>query len=181
MPLPANIINNPTKRAGMIDRLILRPVGFTISGEVWHRDIAPPQYLPKDGGIEILGGWTNLDDTPQKFRCVPGSQLAPDGTLLDYRFLANQGFDKIPPHQHSIMEQNAVTITIPPGYHLLFHQHIVHTIYRMFQGFILSTSPTWNQYPFGGNAELLRMSSEWSVPMTPGGHKWAIYAQKHLM
>lgn len=47
---------------------------------------------------------------------------------------------------------------------------------RMFHGFILSNSPEFIEFPFGGNAQLQKNAVEQSVPLLPGGTQWPMFA-----
>jgi ribA/ribD-fused uncharacterized protein len=175
--------------AAMFDRVMLRPKGIPVGGEAWHRDVAMNPDIPKDGRIEIFGGWTNLDEHPHRFRCVLGTHKGPDGEVLDVRALGTGGFARIQAADRPRLDKAATDFVVPPGHHVIFHQHVCHTIcpskgelpvHRMFHGFMLCNSPTWNSYVFGGDLELRRLAADQATPLTPSGQPWTVYAQMHM-
>jgi hypothetical protein len=141
------------------DSMSLRYAGSEYKGESWHRD-----SHPKAG--KIYGGWVNLDDEPQHFRCVPDSASK-----------TGQGFgsEQIPP------EYLQRTIEIPPGSMILFRQDVLHCIlkskktfdsYRMYVGFRISDSPDTIY-------DTIEIITEQSVPPLPSGEKAAMFSRNH--
>lgn len=180
------------KCCSVIDRVLIRPPGIITSGEEWHRDIGSTKFLPKGGKLAFFGGWVNLDDTPQYFKCTPYSHAAINPTtsvseVIDVRDMED-GFSKIPKKEHIDFENASEVIEIPPGSAIIFHQHIGHTIikskskhkiYRLFQGFIVSNSPEFKEFVYGGEEQLQINASTQSVPLLPGGTQWPIYSHMH--
>lgn len=183
----SGLYTNQPKFSSVMDRLMIRPAGVQIDGEAWHRDIGSTQHLPKGGTLEFFGGFINLDDTPQRFRCIPGSHKDHEGKLIDVR-TQEDGFSRIPVEYHAYCETQAQTIEVPPENVVIFYQHIAHTIvknlnedimYRLFTGFMISDSPEWKEFIFGGEAGLLQMATTQSIGILPGGTKWPIYYGSH--
>ena len=185
-----NLYLEVPKVCSVMDRLMVRPHGVKIDGEAWHRDVGRCDHLPKGGSaLEFFGGFTNLSDEPQRFRCVPFSHQSDDGKLIDVRTISS-GFARIPPEKHSECEERADDVVVKPGEHIIFHQHIIHTIikntnlkpmYRMFHGFIISDSPQFSEYIFGGEPGLKRLSMHQAVPQLPSGQLWTIFSKRHIM
>lgn len=145
------------------DRLLLRREGLQISidGDM-HRDECP--YAKK--GDDVMGGWINLDDTPQTFRCVFGSHLDVGNQ--------NTGFAKLGPEEVSKYSPRLVDVEIPAGSIIVFYERIVHlvlpskaprTMYRMFLGFRLTDD---DQHLLGA-AELNRVIENQAVPRLKSG------------
>ncbi len=121
------------------DRVVLRRPGQKPTGESLHRDDAPPAL----DGDTLFGGWVNLDDTDQFFRCAAGTHLEVGDQ--------NKGFAKIT-HPDEIDHYSAQIkpIKIDPGHMLVFYERIVHEVaaitrtdkeesmYRMHCGFRLT-------------------------------------------
>lgn len=145
--------------AQLFDSMSLRYTGSEFKGESWHRDSNPM------AGV-IYGGWVNLDDTPQYFRCVPDS-----ATKTGMGFASEQ--------QPSIDIQR--TIEIPPGNMILFRQDILHCIlksknaydsYRFYVGFRISDTP---DSIYDTNAII----DNQSTPPLPSGETPAMFSQNH--
>jgi hypothetical protein len=182
---------SPMRVATLLDRLMIRPAGVKISGEAWHRDIIQGTHsaMPLNGHMEVFGGWTNFDSASQSFRCVPGSHRNPDTHVIyDVRHMKG-GFASFSDSEKAGLEAAACTVAIPPGHHIIFFQHIAHTIvkntnpqpiYRLFAGFVACNDPEWQQYIFGGNDELSRLVTEQAAACTPSGQPFPMYAQLHL-
>ena len=99
------------------DRCTLRRPGQTPTGESLHRDEAP-SALRTD---TVFGGWLNLDDSDQTFRCAPGTHLEVGGQ--------NKGFAKIAhPDEMDHYSRQIRSIPIPAGKMLVFYERIVHEV-----------------------------------------------------
>lgn len=99
----------------LFDRLMVRKAKTAPQKETWHRDEAP-NALEED---IILGGWWNLDDTPNYFSCVPGSQ----------RRRRHKGFVKITDKKKlDRYKRKKVLVEVPPGSIILFYENIVHEV-----------------------------------------------------
>ena len=150
----------------LFDRMCLRPAGTTYSGEGWHRDIcAGLNSLPSD---KIFGGWVNLDDSPQVFRCVPGSSA-------DIR--VGQGFAM----EEEPAPERVRDIIVGAGWMVLFRQDILHSIpkvrqsfnsYRLFVGFRLTTS----EQPL---YDVDKIVAEQAVPKLPSGQDPSLFSKNH--
>lgn len=182
--ISCKFVQEKVKFCSVMDRLMIRPHGISIDGEDWHRDVGKLDTLPKDGNLDFFGGFTNFDDTSQRFRCVPGSHKG-----IDVRNIPD-GFLKIPKEYYSLCEEKALTVEVPPGCHIIFHQHIIHTIiknknmntmYRLFHGFIISDSENFKEYIFGGESGLASLALTQSVPRLPSGDIWPIFTKRHQM
>ena len=134
------------KIAGRAGRIQVRGAGCVPSKESAHRDVNAT-YRP---GEIWLGGWTNLDRTPQVFDGVIGTHT------LDVP--AAKGFSKIPkgdrPKYAAMLLEQAGRgttetggILVPPGHFILFFQNMVHyvnakksptTSVKQFHGFRLT-------------------------------------------
>ena len=137
-PYIRNHYDSTWKVEQVIDRMLYRPVGASVSKESWHRDeaINAPEGIEQ----EMFGGWINLDQTSQYFNCVLGTHTTVPG---------QNGFSKIKDDtQIQHYENNCVSVEIPPGHIIVFFEHIVHEIvskkhaspmYRLFVGWRLST------------------------------------------
>lgn len=148
----------------LFDRMCLRKSGTAFLGESWHRDVCSlPTALPSD---QIFGGWVNLDNSPQFFRCVPGSAVH-----------VGRGFSKeaVPPLE---LQQ---LIEVPPGKIIIFRQDILHCVtklknpsdsYRFFVGFRLTTSdqPLY---------DVDTIVSEQAVPPLPSGEPAPLFSKNH--
>ena len=119
----------------IIDRLMVRPPTKKVASETWHRDEA----IGLSDGDQVFGGWINLDNSRQLFRCVPGTHTKLAGS--------GGGFSKISKDQHALLHEKAVYVEVPPGHVLIFFEHIVHevvskklrhTMYRLFTGWRLT-------------------------------------------
>jgi len=106
----------------LFDRFSIRVFPEKIGAESWHRDV-----IPRDDSI-ILGGWVNLDDTPQYFNCVPGTHS------LDPTEISSEGFVKFNPEEIADFNQRRLRVLIPPGSAVIFFQNIVHEIARVPKG-----------------------------------------------
>jgi len=160
--------------------------GGNISGESWHRDQAPQQFMKSilpDGktvnssGIdEVLGGWINLNmAVTQAFVCVKGTHLQrsnESGFVTDFTKEDKKKFD-----------QNKVTIEVPPGHIILFYQNIIHMVrkytignfeYRLFLG-IRFTNDINSIFDY--NSALV----EQGVPVIPSGQTPRLYEKMHAI
>lgn len=142
------------------DRMLLRKPGQTVSidGDM-HRDECP-FATPGD---DVFGGWINLDDRPQVFRCAPGSHA----DVGDQN--SGRGFAKLSDEEKSHYAPRLVDIVIPPGSIIVFYERIVHlvspstasqTMYRMFIGIRLTFQTEYMM----GEEELERVIRNQAVP-----------------
>lgn len=142
------------------DRMLLRKPGQTVSidGDM-HRDECP---FAKPGD-DVFGGWINLDDRPQVFRCAPGSHA----DVGNQNF--GRGFAKLSDAEKSHYGPRLVNILIPPGNIIVFYERIVHLVspstaqepmYRMFIGIRL----TFQSEYMMGDEELKRVVTDQAVP-----------------
>lgn len=149
--LLSDMIPKPTENkekyyiSQLIDRMSLRIKGTKLTPETWHRDETP--NIPPS--TDIFGGWINLDDKPQYFSCVKGTQISfleGSGSQAE-----KKGFSKISPEQvkKERYEQRKSKITVPPGHLIIFYQNIVHEVLpvkqehnsiRLYIGWCISTS-----------------------------------------
>ena len=106
--------------------------------EQWHRDRAKGAQT----STLFFGGWLNLDDTAQFFRCAPGSHAAAAGL----RHVAPRGFVRegggAPP------AADVATVEVPPGGLLVFVETLLHTILphpcvRLFVAFASRGGARW--------------------------------------
>ena len=110
-----------------IGRIMIRPPGVAAAAESWHNDNTQ-NPAPND---QQIGGWLNMDSTPQFFACIKGTQRAARAG----------GFTPIPKSEHA--KYNAALaaqagqantdarglIVVPPGCIILFDSTIIHSIY----------------------------------------------------
>lgn len=133
----------PNKRrtfSMIIDRLMIRAKGETVSPESWHRDEAEDAL----DGDHIFGGWVNLNLFPQVFTCLPKSHIP----IRNYKGGFNK--QKFTDEETSEMTENQEVVEIPPGHIIIFYEHILHivskhvnkdeTILRLFIGWNFSSS-----------------------------------------
>ena len=152
----------PTKKVHcFFDRILLRPTGSAPSKESWHRDVTPNT----EEGDTVFGGWVNLDDTPQFFSCVPGTQ----GETTEAGFVP-------------IKEKfKGTKVEIPPGFGILFYQDLIHEVlptktkqnmYRVFHGFRVTDSSN----PIFDVEETIKKQG---VPKIPSGQIPPLYSKSH--
>lgn len=151
------------------DRAALRQAGSKITEDKdkWHRDLIKGEYL--EDGDSIFGGWINLDNTNnQRFICDLGTHQRPEAS----------GFHRDTPNEQ------ANSITIPPGHMVIFYQHILHAVaptkfisdsYRQFISFRLtrSTTPLW-----GGTVKMDTIHQQ-LVPKTPSNQQIKVWMSNH--
>lgn len=103
----------------MYDRMMLRVCGEAPSKESWHRD----EDTAATNDIK-LGGWANLDSTPQFFSCIRGSH-SPAGSR-------GGGFKKLTPAEREGLDapgnRSKIKVQIPPGCIVLFYENIIHEV-----------------------------------------------------
>lgn len=143
------------------DRVLLRPTGAAPSKESWHRDVTPDT----DEDDIVFGGWLNLDDTPQFFSCVPGTQ-------------DKSGESGFVPIKEKF---EGTKVEIPPGYGILFYQDLIHEVlptktkqnmYRVFHGFRVTESLN----PIFDVEETIKKQG---VPKIPSAQTPPMYAKTH--
>jgi hypothetical protein len=179
------------------DRLLIREIGVDVKGDEWHRDVTDAKFLNKDWCV--FGGYTNLNNEEMYFRCVKKSHRNERGKIYDLRKL-KAGFAKLDKKDHPEYESSASNIKVPPGHHVIFFQHIIHTVikyknkiklYRLYTGFMVTRAEEKNnasspvvshslEYPLGGTLELKRMLKHQDVPIMCTGKKFPIYYSNHL-
>ena len=160
--------------------------GGKITGESWHRDQAPHQFMksilpdgktvdPK-GMDEVLGGWINLNlNVTQAFVCVKGTHVQKSdssGFVTDFNKDDKKRFD-----------QTKVTVEIPPGHIILFYQNIIHMVrkytienieYRLFLGVRFTND---NKHMFDYDIAL----NEQGIPIIPSGQTPRLYEKMHAI
>lgn len=158
-PAKAAIGESGKSFAQLFDSLRFLLAGMQFQGESWHRDSHPM-------GGTIWGGWVNMDDHAQIFRCVPDSTSA-----------TGRGFgaeNEPPAHLQR-------DISVPPGSMILFRQDILHCIikskmaynsYKMYVGFRIS-----EQLDAIYDAE--HIIAEQRSPPLPSGEIPAMYSLNH--
>ncbi len=161
-----------TRFEQLICRVMVRPAGVSPMTESWHRDEAP-DALPAD---VTLGGWYNLDPSPQHFSCVPRSHDVP-------RNQGGAGFAKIPKAQHARYQARSVRVQVPPGHLVAFHEHIVHEVlpvkrparsWRVFMGWRVTAA---TEPLDGGIVGRLRNQG---IMKIKSNQLTGVYAQMHL-
>lgn len=146
--------------------------GGSISGESWHRDQAPQEFMAELD--QILGGWVNLNtNVTQGFVCIPGTH----NTRAD-----GSGFVKnFTPTEIEYFNQQKQLIEIPPGHAILFYQHILHMVrnytikqreLRLFLGirFTKSINPLFDQ---------TKAIEDQGIPTIPSGQTPKLYESNH--
>ena len=124
----------------VVDRMMKRLQGLAPTKESWHVDNSVGT-LPDD---TVFGGWLNLDDTPQYFSCIPGSQGAAefDGS----GFVC---FDKRDKEMMGFFRGASERVAVPPRCVLVFDERLVHEVcsekaiadtYRLFLGWRVTRS-----------------------------------------
>jgi len=150
----------------LIDRMMYRPAGKVPTAESWHRD----QSKGDDDDL-VFGGWLALDDST--FSCVPG-------THLDERGKA--GFVKVDEKDVPLFKKERVSVQVPAGSWIVFHQSIVHEVVaikrdtpqrRLFAGWRLTVSDEPLQ------KDILQVLADQGVPLLPSGQQVPMYAALH--
>ena len=154
------------------DRFTLRRKGTSPSSEGWHRDVTPNQ---KKGDM-ILGGWLNFDENDsQYFSCIPGSQ----NEVKQYEI--KPGFAVFPKKEHKELKARKKRIEIPPGYLMMFPQHLVHEVlankakkdsYRLYMGWRISKSSD----PLFDIKNIMKTQG---VPLLPSNQNPPVYSSNH--
>ena len=169
----------PYKLEVLFDRLMIRKKGQEPGKETFHRDVSDSKDLQKLD--YIFGGWVNLDDVPQGFRCCPGTHQTTSVWELQQGCKKKKGFAKIPKAEHADYNKKVKHVVIPPGHGVLFFQHIVHEVYnseadhdmyRLFTGYRLtqSTNALFNRQ---------RVFDKFEVPRLPSGQMPAMHSSNH--
>lgn len=151
----------------IMDRMLLRPTGATVSSESWHRDIC----IKQEKGDKVFGGWVNLNiKETQYFCCVPQSHT-------EVKEDDQKGFYKL--NDTSYYRSRAIKVAIPPGHLIIFFEDIIHMvyggkakydIYRLFIGWRLTRSST----------PLFDLKlEEQGVPLIKSGQRPPLYARLH--
>jgi len=96
------------------DRVLFRLDSQSPGNEKPHRDIS---QLQTDG--DVFGGWTNLTQHSQYFRCAPATHTDP---------IVGTGFAKLPDADVAHYTELMQTVEIKAGHTLLFNQKVVHEI-----------------------------------------------------
>lgn len=156
-----------------VGRMTVRVRGETPTRESWHRDVCPTAK----GTDQVFGGWVNLDDVPQRFSCVPGSQLT--------SATSNTGSAAIDKSQAADCKARAVLVTIPPGHILVFSESIIHEVLSK-----RATAPTMVRLHLGwrltvdtGGAmgsELKNVIESQGVPRIKSGQMPPMYGSNHF-
>ena len=169
----------PYKLEVLFDRLMIRKRGQEPGKETFHRDVSKSKELQKQDCI--FGGWVNLDDVPQGFRCCPGTHKTTSVWELQQGCKKNKGFALIPKDEHASYNKKVKHVVIPPGHGVLFFQHIVHEVYnseaaddmyRLFTGYrlTLSTKALFDRQ---------RVFDKFEVPRLPSGQMPAMCSRNH--
>ena len=178
----------------LFDRFSIRRKGSQLSGESWHRDVAPPKEAAagkrkrpeteggKMPGDKIFGGWLNLDPPgapDQYFSCLPGNVMTSEQD--------SNGFVPFSKAETARLEAEFKAaksrIAIPPRHLIVFDQTIAHkvtgkvlpsTSYRLYFGWRI----TDHSEPLYNNDEIIRRQG---VPLLPSGEISPMYAQLNLV
>lgn len=131
----------------LVDRMLYRPTGATVSKDSWHRD-TPLASQPLDALAEedmVFGGWINLDTAhSQPFEYVAGTHM---GSGSNH----HTGFTTIDKKYHKELDAKSSTIMVPPGGIIIFFERILHKVSggkakhdmtRLFIGWRLTKSTT---------------------------------------
>ena len=178
----------------LFDRVCVRGPHTNAYTESWHGDISPSQVkLPRpDGKAEkkptplpdctVFGGWVNLNKPAgqnQFFSYVQASHIQPPA-VQDQR----TGFVPILKDQHRSLDKECTTLKVPPGYMVVFYQHVFHKIapvsytdssLRLFAGWRLGGPPT----PFFGQDYMNRVFEHHETAVLPSGQRAPLYSANH--
>lgn len=122
----------------IVDRMMLRRKGTSVTAESWHRDEAALAVA----GDKIFGGWINLDEKPQYFSCISSTHKEVKGY---------KGFAKVSKEQQRKHDaEKTAPVEIKPGQILVFHENLLHEVlkssdkredrYRLFLGWRVTCS-----------------------------------------
>lgn len=101
----------------VFDRVTLRRRGEKPTAESLHRDEAK---TAKDGD-DVFGGWLNIDEHSQNFRCCPRTHHEAGGQ--------NKGFAKIKAAADKKKYSQLIRqVSIPKGHMLVFYERLVHEV-----------------------------------------------------
>jgi hypothetical protein len=187
------------------DRMMLRKKGVSATAESWHRDVMPANKIELDD--ELLGGWINLDTSPQYFSTVPGSHLnirqseirSGFDTLvssIDRELKQTKEFSQLSKLEQTkqialkvkeFTNQNfAHKIEIPPMHMVVFPQYIMHEVvatkakidmFRLFTTWRLTVS----EKPLHSiNKFGENIIADQAVPCLGGGMQPPMYSSNHL-
>ncbi len=167
----------------LFDRMMYRHAGQAPMPELWHRDISD------DKGGEIFGGWINFDSKDQHFSCIPGSHINFDSNSFSSGFVTlADAFKKESIEKDaktlvlSKIREYATTITIPPGFMIIFPQYILHEVQnkkcdydmmRVFTGWRLTSEAI----PLVD----MKCTEDLKIPKLPGSMLPMMYSKMHLM
>jgi len=147
------------------DRVLYRLKWQSPSKEKPHRDISP---LETDG--DVFGGWTNLNQYSQYFRCAPATHTDPN---------TGAGFAKLPDADVAHYKELMQTVEIKAGHALMFNPKLVHEILSNFGKSENTQVCLFNRfYTSSSDAEVLHgkeyldgVFKEQSVPKLPSGQE----------
>ncbi len=141
----------------LFDRMMFRLAGQSPMAEAWHRDVMKTEQIEEQD--IIFGGWLNFDPNhDQQFNYIPSSHLnqrvygLKDGFACIYDYLKSIKPPLAPQDIKDAMNNltsKKATLTIPPGYLVIFPQYILHEVVavaqtydmiRLFMGWRLTTS-----------------------------------------
>lgn len=160
----------------LFDRSRWEKDGTKIGGESWHKDSTSAKFTDKQANNtkKILGGWVNMSkERVQKFSFLTGTHKdLPNG----------KGFYKCKGLSQETITQKHRELVIPPGYAVIFYQHITHEIakgkvcgdsLRLHLGFCISQS---DQPLF---PDQLKWITEQGVPRIPSNQIPPMHSGNH--
>jgi hypothetical protein len=180
----------------LFDRVMLRPANKAPTGESWHRDMADPKK--KTANDIIFGGWINLTGHDQHFCFIPGSHLGFDTNNTQTGFVNVDDMIKTLKVQEKDkakipvkLQEVSITFRVPPGYMVIFPQHILHCVLgtkvnhvqcRLFTGWRLTISDRSIYMSEDGKTDLLDSIIEnQGVPPLPSSGDSVMYYKMHLV
>ena len=187
----------------LFDRLCVRCEDFNRpSAEAWHRDIydsdkyklrALSNTLPGGKQDMLFGGWTNVDHREQRFVGLLGTHL--DATkgqagfatfskdeIARFRFNERLREQASRQYGHTLRTDAEGYVRTPPGYCVLFQQHLIHSVVsgpqpetpalRVFHGLRLTgdTVPLFDVASAVENGGVPRIPSGQVPPMFSANH-----------
>lgn len=186
----------------LFDRVCIRSENFGRPGaEDWHRDVyAGRKYGLRDlptslpGGEEdvMIGGWTNLSDSAQRFVGLVGSHTDEGNErgfstfskeqIKKFGFASRMAAQEGRRYGSTIVCDEAGEVIVPPGHSVLFLQRLIHAVksgpqpqqpsLRLFHGFRLTTETV----PL---FDLEGVVANGGVPRIPSGQIPPMYSSNH--
>ena len=154
------------------DRMLFRRAGITTKGEGFHRDVLP-NARPGDRN---LGGWINLDDSPQHLSYCPGTHLEVG---------EGKGFAEITSEQDKKKYASLLrSIEIGPMQIVLFYANGVHTVAKTdgrkdMRRLFFSLRTTREDEPSHGTKATTSWVVDQAVPKLPSGDKAPMFPKSY--